>query len=245
MRLRDKIAIITGGANGIGYATAKRFLEEGAKVVVCDLAGPRLEMAAGELSLLGETLALPCDVADERAVNAMTAAAAERFGGLDILINNAGITLDAQLLKMSAEQFDRVLSVNLKGVFLCTRAAVPHMIARGGGRIVNAASVVGLYGNFGQSNYAAAKAGLIGMTKTWAKELGRKNICVNAVAPGFILTDMVQKMPEDVLEKICEKTPMKRLGTVDEVANAYLFLASDEASYVNGAVLSVDGAIAL
>ncbi len=245
MRLQDKAAIITGGANGIGYATAKRFLEEGARVALCDLAGPALTKAAEELSPLGEVLALPCDVTDEQAVNAMIGEAAERLGRLDILINNAGITSDAQLLKMSAEQFDRVLSVNLKGVFLCTKAAAPHMIAQGGGRIVNAASVVGLYGNFGQSNYAATKAGLIGMTKTWAKELGRKNICVNAVAPGFILTDMVRKMPEEVLEKMREKTPMKRLGTVEEVANVYLFLASDEASYVNGAVLSVDGAITL
>lgn len=245
MRLQNKVAIITGGANGIGYATAKRFLEEGAKVAICDLAGPGLAKAAEELAALGETLALPCDVTDEQAVIAMVEKAVEHFGGLDILINNAGITQDAQLMKMSAEQFDRVLSVNLKGVFLCTKAAAPHMIARGSGRVINAASVVGLYGNFGQSNYAATKAGLIGMTKTWAKELGRKNICVNAVAPGFILTDMVRKMPENVLEKMREKTPMKRLGTVEEVASVYLFLASDEASYVNGAVISVDGAITL
>ena len=245
MRLLDQVAVITGGANGIGYATAKRFLEEGAKVAICDLPGPALEGAAGELGLLGEVLALSVDVTDEQAVNTMIAAVVERFGRLDILINNAGITADAQLLKMSVEQFDRVLSVNLKGVFLCTKAAAPHMIAQGGGRIVNAASVVGLYGNFGQSNYAATKAGLIGMTKTWAKELGRKNICVNAVAPGFILTDMVRKMPEEVLERMREKTPMKRLGSVEEVANVYLFLASGEASYINGAVISVDGAITL
>ncbi len=245
MRLLDKVAVITGGANGIGYATAKRFLEEGAKVVICDLPGPGLITAAEKLGALGEVLALPTDVTDEQAVNAMVDAAMERFQRIDILINNAGITADAQLLKMSVGQFDRVLSVNLKGVFLCTKAIAPHMIAQGGGRIVNAASVVGLYGNFGQSNYAATKAGLIGMTKTWAKELGRKNICVNAVAPGFILTDMVRKMPEEVLEKMREKTPMKRLGTVEEVANVYLFFASDEASYVNGAVLSVDGAITL
>ena len=245
MRLLGKVAVITGGANGIGYATAKRFLEEGAKVVICDLPGPGMTAAVEDLGSLGEVLALPTDVTDEQAVNVMIGAAVERFHRLDILINNAGITADAQLLKMSAEQFDRVLSVNLKGVFLCTKAAAPHMVAQGGGRVVNAASVVGLYGNFGQSNYAATKAGLIGMTKTWAKELGRKNICVNAVAPGFILTDMVRKMPEEVLERMREKTPMKRLGTVEEVANVYLFLASDEASYVNGAVLSVDGAITL
>ena len=146
---------------------------------------------------------------------------------------------------MTADQFDKVINVNLKGVFLCPRAVAPHMIERGSGRIINAASVVGLYGNFGQSNYVATKAGLIGMTKTWAKELGRYNICVNAVAPGFILTDMVRKMPEDILAKMSSKTPMQRLGTVDEVASVYLFLASDESSYVNGATISVDGAITL
>jgi 3-oxoacyl-[acyl-carrier protein] reductase len=160
-------------------------------------------------------------------------------------VNNAGITSDAQLVKMTTEQFDKVINVNLKGVFLCTRAVAPYMISQGGGRIINAASVVGLHGNFGQTNYAATKAGLIGMTKTWAKELGRKNICVNCVAPGFILTDMVRKMPEDVLAMMCGKTPMKRLGTVEEVAGVYLFLASDDASYVNGATISVDGAISL
>jgi 3-oxoacyl-[acyl-carrier protein] reductase len=175
----------------------------------------------------------------------MVADIVAKYGKIDVLVNNAGITSDAQLVKMGVDQFDKVISVNLKGVFLCTRAVAPHMISAGYGKIINAASVVGLYGNFGQTNYAATKAGLIGMTKTWAKELGKKNICVNAVAPGFILTDMVKKMPEEVLAIMCAKTPMKRLGTTEEVANVYLFLASDESSYVNGATISVDGAITL
>lgn len=245
MRLQDKVAIITGGANGIGRTTALRFLTEGAKVVLCDLFQDALDEAVLALSPSGEVSACKVDVTDADAVAAMVKGVAEKYGKIDILVNNAGITSDAQLVKMSEEQFDKVINVNLKGVFLCTRAAAPYMISQGYGRIINAASVVGLYGNFGQTNYSATKAGLIGMTKTWAKELGKKNICVNAVAPGFILTDMVKKMPEEVLTMMCAKTPMKRLGTTEEVANVYLFLASDEASYVNGATISVDGAITL
>ncbi len=245
MRLADKVAIITGGAGGIGRAAAKRFLEEGARVVLCDFSRDALDATARELSAAGSVLAYELDVTDEKAVSDMVQDVVAKLGKIDILINNAGITADAQLAKMSSEQFDRVINVNLKGVFLCTRAVAPYMAAAGSGKIINTSSVVGLYGNFGQTNYAATKAGLIGMTKTWAKELGRKNICVNAVAPGFILTDMVRKMPEDVLQMMCAKTPMKRLGTPEEVASVYLFLASDDASYVNGAVISVDGAITL
>jgi 3-oxoacyl-[acyl-carrier protein] reductase len=245
MRLHDKVAIITGGANGIGRATAQRFLSEGARVAICDRQPDALEAAAAQLAAFGRISSFAVDVTQEDQVLAMVRDVAAEFGRIDILVNNAGITADAQLVKMTTEQFDKVINVNLKGVFLCTRAVAPYMIGQGSGRIINAASVVGLYGNFGQTNYAATKAGLIAMTKTWAKELGKKNICVNAVAPGFILTDMVRKMPEDVLAMICAKTPMKRLGTVEEVASVYLFLASDEASYVNGATISVDGAITL
>ena len=245
MRLQGKVAIITGGANGIGKATAQRFLCEGARVVICDLFQEVLDEAVLTLSAYGDISAYAADVTNEEMVNDMIKDIAEKYGKIDILVNNAGITSDAQLVKMSVDQFDKVINVNLKGVFLCTRAVAPHMIAAGSGKIINAASVVGLYGNFGQTNYAATKAGLIGMTKTWAKELGKKNICVNAVAPGFILTDMVKKMPEDVLSMMCAKTPMKRLGTTEEVANVYLFLASEESSYVNGTTISVDGAITL
>ena len=245
MRLTGKTALITGGAHGLGNATGRPFLTEGASVVVCDVNTDALNDTVNELKSLGTVSSWTVDVTNETMVQEMVDGIIERYGSLDILVNNAGITADARLIKMTADQFDKVINVNLKGVFLCTRAVAPHMIERGSGRIINAASVVGLYGNFGQSNYVATKAGLIGMTKTWAKELGRYNICVNAVAPGFILTDMVRNMPEDILAKMSSKTPMQRLGTVDEVASVYLFLASDESSYVNGATISVDGAITL
>jgi 3-oxoacyl-[acyl-carrier protein] reductase len=165
----------------------------------------------------------------------------EQFGKIDILINNAGITKDASFLKMTSEQWQQVIDVNLTGVFNCTKAIAPSMVERKYGRIVNASSVVGIYGNFGQTNYVATKAGVIGMTQVWARELGRKGITVNAVAPGFIATDMIQTIPEKILEAIKEKTPLQRFGTPEDVANAYCFLASDEASFINGAVISVDG----
>jgi 3-oxoacyl-[acyl-carrier protein] reductase len=175
----------------------------------------------------------------------MVAAVLQRFGGIDILINNAGITRDATLLKMTPEQWNQVIAVNLSGVFHCTKAVALHMVERGKGKIINTSSIVGISGNFGQTNYAATKAGLIGMTKTWARELGPKGITVNAVAPGFIATEMVKKMPEKVLQGMRERTPMRRLGEPRDVANAYLFLASDEADFINGAVLSVDGGLTL
>jgi 3-oxoacyl-[acyl-carrier protein] reductase len=174
------------------------------------------------------------------------------WGRLDVLVNNAGILRDGLLVKvkdgivasrMSDEQFDGVVDVNLKGPFLCTRAAVPHMIRGGGGVILNASSVVGIYGNFGQTNYVATKAGVIGMTRVWARELGRHRIRVNAVAPGFIATDMVRQMPEKVLDAMVSRTPLGRLGTPDDVASAYVWLASDAAAFVSGAVLSVDGGV--
>jgi len=171
----------------------------------------------------------------------MAAAIRRDFGRVDILVNNAGITLDATLLKMTEEQWDRVIAVNLKGVFNCTRAFAPLMVEQGYGRVINVSSVVALYGNFGQTNYVAAKAGVIGMTRVWARELGRKGVTVNAVAPGFIETEMTRNLPEKVLEQIIQRTPLGRMGKPAEVAAAVLFLASDEASYVNGAVLSVDG----
>jgi 3-oxoacyl-[acyl-carrier protein] reductase len=175
----------------------------------------------------------------------MVGAVLQKFGGIDILINNAGITRDATLLKMTAEQWNQVIGVNLTGVFNCTKAVAPQMVERGKGRIINASSLVGITGNFGQTNYAASKAGLIGMTQTWARELGPKGITVNAVAPGFIATDMVKKMPEKVLQAMREKTPMRRLGEPRDIANAYLFLASDEADFINGAVIRVDGGLTL
>jgi 3-oxoacyl-[acyl-carrier protein] reductase len=244
MRLTDKVALITGGGNGIGRATALTFAREGARVAVADIALDAAKAVAVEIEVVGgEAVAIPVNTADHASVEAMVTAVLKAFGQIDILINNAGILRDAQLVKLAEDNFDAVIGVNLKGVFNCTQAVAAHMIERGSGRIVSAASVVALYGNFGQTNYVAAKAGVIGMTKVWARELGRKGITVNAVAPGFISTDMIKDIPENVMQSLTDKVPLKRLGSAQEVANAYLWLASDEASYVNGAVISVDGGV--
>jgi 3-oxoacyl-[acyl-carrier protein] reductase len=241
-RLKDKVAIITGGAKGIGKATAIRFAQEAANIAIWDL---EEEKSRDLIKTLLETgvraIFYKVDTADSIKVNEAVNSVMKDFGKISILINNAGILRDATLLKMTEEQFDLVLDVNLKGVFNCTKAVAPYMIAGGYGRIVQAASVVALYGNFGQTNYVASKSGLIGMTKVWARELGPKGITVNAVAPGFIATEMIESIPEKILNGMKEKVPVHRLGTAEEVANVYLFLASEEASYVNGAVISVDG----
>ncbi len=252
MRLKDRVALITGGAAGIGQATALRFAEEGARVVIGDVSE---EAGRQTAAMLGPDAAFyKVDVTDRRAVQEWVDDVVARYGRIDILVNNAGILRDAQLVKykdgqivgqMSEEDFDRVIAVNLKGVFNCTQAVVPYMIRQGGGVILNASSVVGLDGNFGQTNYVATKAGVIGMTKVWARELGRYGIRVNAVAPGFILTDMVRQMPEKILEGMRGRIPLGRLGDPRDVANAYLFLASDEAAYITGAVLRVDGGIVI
>jgi len=241
-RLKDKVAIITGGANGIGKATAIKFAREGAHIAIWDVQENKGEALIKALSQIGaKAIFYKLNTADAVAVQEAVTAVIKDFGKIDILINNAGILRDATLLKMTEEQFDTVLAVNLKGVFNCTKAVAPFMIERGYGRIVQASSVVALYGNFGQTNYVASKAGLIGMTKVWARELGRKGITVNAVAPGFIVTEMIESIPENIMNSMKEKVPANRLGSVEEVANVYLFLASDEASFVNGAVISVDG----
>ncbi|MCK9245642.1 MAG: beta-ketoacyl-ACP reductase [Anaerolineaceae bacterium] len=252
MLLKDKVCIITGGAAGIGKATAEKFAAEGAKVVICDVneeAGKALADSLGNNASFWKV-----NVVDRQEVQAWVDQVIERYGRIDVLINNAGITRDGQFVKfkegevvgqMGEDAFDAVIAVNLKGVFNCTQAVVPYMIKQGGGAIVSASSVVGLYGNFGQTNYAATKFAVIGMTKTWARELGKYQIRVNAVAPGFILTEMVQKMPEKVLDGMAAGTPLKRLGTPEEVAKVYAWLASDEASYIHGAVISVDGGIVL
>lgn len=252
MRLKDKVCLITGGAAGIGKATALRFAQEGAKIVICDVSQ---EAGDALLPLLGENASFSVvNVVDREAVQKWVDETLEKFGQIDVLINNAGVTRDSLLVKykegqvvsqMSQEAWDMVIDVNLKGVFNCTQAVVPAMIEHGGGSIINASSVVGLYGNFGQSNYVATKAGVIGMTKVWARELGRYNIRVNAVAPGFILTEMVKKMPEKVLATMQEHTPIGRLGEPEDIANAFLWLASDESSFVHGATISVDGGIVL
>jgi 3-oxoacyl-[acyl-carrier protein] reductase len=245
MRLKDKVALITGGQSGLGREAALVFAREGAKVAVCDLPPDGRDLLAAIAAQGAEGFYSRADVSVFSQMDAMVADVLQKFGVIDILINNAGITRDATLLKMTEEQWNQVIGVNLTGVFHCTKAVAPHMVARGRGKIINTSSIVGISGNFGQTNYAAAKAGLIGMTKTWARELGPRGVTVNAVAPGFIATEMVKKMPEKVLQVMRERTPVRRLGEPRDVANAYLFLASDEADFINGAVLSVDGGLTL
>lgn len=249
MRLQHRVTLITGGAAGIGKATAVRFAEEGARVVICDVdleGGQALAEANQAVHFV------QVDVTDRQAVQAWVDGVQAEYGRIDVLINNAGVLRDGRLVKlkegelvgqMSEEDFDLVISVNLKGVFNCAQAVAPHMIRQGGGVILNASSVVGLDGNFGQTNYVATKAGVVGLTKVWARELGRHGIRVNVVAPGFILTEMVRQMPEKILEGMKSRTPLRRLGEPRDIANTYLFLASDEASFISGAVLRVDGGI--
>ena len=246
MRLTDKVAIITGSAQGIGLATALRFAAEGARVVVSDIGQQRVDQAvAAIVAQGGQAIGAVVDVTDRLAIDAMVAKVKTTWGRIDILINNAGITKDARLAKMSSAQFDAVIAVNLKGVFECTQAVAETMTAQGSGSIVNASSVVGLYGNFGQTNYAATKAGVIGFTKTWARELGPKGVRVNAVCPGFVMTPILDTVPEAVKQKMIEKVPLGRLGRPEEIAAVYAFLASDDSSYMNGAVLEVSGGIQL
>lgn len=242
MRLKDKVALITGAAKGIGFATAKRFAQEGARVMIADV-NPATVKAAVEQIPGSEAYVM--NVTDRASIQATVDQIMQQHGRIDILINNAGITQDARLVKMTEAQFDAVIDVNLKGVFNCTQLVVPHMLDAGKGAIVNASSVVGIYGNFGQTNYSATKFGVIGFTKTWARELGAKGIRVNAVCPGFIATEMVKAMPENILKDIERRSWLGRLGTPEEMANVYLFLASDEASYVNGVALEASGGISL
>lgn len=246
-RLKDKICIVTGGAQGIGLATALKFAREGGTPVVWDLGQAAIDEAVRQCREAGAAGAtgMVVNVTQRTMVDAAVAQCKERFGRIDVLVNNAGITKDARLQKMSLEQFDAVLDVNLRGVFHCAQAVADTMVAQGRGVILNASSVVGLYGNFGQTNYAATKFGVIGFTKTWARELGPKGVRVNAVAPGFIATHILDTIPEKVLEEMKHRVPLHRLGTAEEIANAYAFLASDEASYVNGAVLEVSGGMSV
>ncbi len=244
MRLKDKVCIVTGSAGGIGWATALRFAREGARVVVADLDAQLVTQRAGEIEAAGgQVMGLRLDVTDRATMDALCVAVLARWGRIDVLVNNAGITRDARLAKMTDAQFDDVIAVNLKGVFECTQAVLPAMLAQGSGVVINASSVVGLYGNFGQTNYAATKAGVIAFTKTWARELGPKGIRTAAVCPGFIATPILATIPPPVMAKMIEKVPLGRLGEPDEIAAVYAFLASDEASYVNGAVIEVSGGI--
>ena len=242
-RLQGKVAIITGAAHGIGYATTRKFLDEGAKVVACDIDKESIDSAVADLSSRGQIDAAVVDVTKRDQIDAMITAALRRHGRIDVLVNNAGITIDARLQKMSDDQFDRVIDVNLKGTYNCAQAVLDTMLKQASGVILNASSVVGIYGNFGQTNYAASKFGVIGFAKTWARELGPKGIRCNAVAPGFIATHILDTIPEKVLEQLKERVPLRRLGTPEDIANVYAFLASDEASYINGAVIEVSGGL--
>jgi 3-oxoacyl-[acyl-carrier protein] reductase len=247
MRLKDKVVIITGAGRGIGRATALRFAQEGAYVVVSDIDLDVAQSVADEINTAFgvnqgvKALPVLVNVADRASVDGMVKKTLEQFGRIDVLINNAGIVRDSRLVKMSEEQFDMVIDVNLKAVFNCTQAVTPIMIEQGNGVILNAASVVAAYGNFGQTNYVASKAGVIGMSKVWARELGRKGIRVNAVAPGFIRTRLTEGIPDKVMTKLRERIPLGEMGRVQDIANAYVWLASDEASYITGAVIPVDG----
>ncbi|HTN47845.1 MAG TPA: 3-oxoacyl-ACP reductase FabG [Burkholderiaceae bacterium] len=242
-RLQGRVCIVTGAAQGIGYATAQRMLEDGATVAVCDVRRDTVDAAVAMLAKIGPVEGHVVDVTQRDQIDTMVAAVRQRHGTIDVLVNNAGITLDARLQKMDDAQFDRVIEVNLKGTFNCARAVVDTMVAQGRGVILNASSVVGIYGNFGQTNYSASKFGVIGFVKTWARELGPKGVRCNAVAPGFIETPILQTIPEKVLHQMKERVPLKRLGTAEDIANVYAFLASDDASYINGAVIEVSGGL--
>lgn len=241
MKLKGRVAIITGGAGGLGKESSLLFASEGARVVVADYNKNLADDIAKEIN----GLAFGIDVSNRDQVDQMVSEVIRHFGRIDILINNAGITMDSTLVKMTQEQWDTVISINQTGVYHCTQAVVPHMITAGYGKIINTSSIVGRMGNFGQTNYAATKAAVIAMTQTWAKELGRKGINVNAVAPGFIMTPMTQKMPENVLQGMKEKVSLQRLGTPRDIANTYLFLASNDSNYINGAVIPVDGGLSI
>ena len=241
-RLENRVAIITGGTAGIGAATAIRFAQEGAKVILWARNAERGNAFIEKMKGMG--LEAEFDAIDSSNYEAVCEAAKrvnDKYGKIDILINNAGITNDSTLKKMTIEQWQQVIDINLSGSFYCIKAITPYMLEKGYGRIVNASSVVALYGNFGQTNYVATKAGLIGMTKTLARELGKKGITVNAVAPGFIETDMVAKMPENVLDGMRATVPVGRLGQPEEIASAVNFLLSEGASYITRQVLEIDG----
>jgi 3-oxoacyl-[acyl-carrier protein] reductase len=245
-RLQDKVCIVTGAAQGIGLATAIKFASEGGRIAVWDLSAGSVDQAVRQCQKAGAIAdGYVVDVTNREMVDAAVKAVKDQFGRIDVLVNNAGITQDARLQKMTLEQFDHVIDVNLRGVFHCAQAVADTMVAQGRGVILNASSVVGIYGNFGQTNYAASKFGVIGFTKTWSRELGPKGVRVNAVAPGFIATHILETIPEKVMEDMKHHIPMHRLGTPEEVANVYCFLASDEASYVNGAVIEVSGGMSV
>lgn len=242
MRLQDKVCIITGSGRGIGRATALKFAAEGARTVVCDLDDASVQAVVAEIEARdGEACGFVVDVTERDSIDAMVAAVKARYGRIDTLVNNAGIVADARMVNMNDDQFDRVIDVNLKGTYNCAKSVIDIMLAQQSGVILNASSIVGLHGNFGQTNYAASKFGVIGMAKTWAREFGRNGIRANAVCPGFVETDIVKGIPDKAMQAIVSRVAMGRLGKPEEVANTYAFLASDEASFINGVVIEVSG----
>ena len=244
--LEGRVAIVTGGSSGLGKATILKFASLGAIVINWDINTERGEQLKAELTDKGVKADFyQVNTSDFESVEKTAHDLIAKYGQIDILVNNAGITRDATLLKMTPEQWQQVINVNLTGVFNCTRAVAPFMVEKGYGKIISISSVVGLYGNFGQTNYAAAKAGVIAMTQTWAKELGRKGINVNAIAPGFMHTEILDAMPDEVLDKMKSKVPLQRLGKPEDIANINAFLASSEGDYIHGATISVDGGITL
>jgi 3-oxoacyl-[acyl-carrier protein] reductase len=246
MRLKDKVSIITGGGQGIGQATAIKFGREGARVVVCDINQKAVDETVAQITEAGgQAIGFHVDVTSKASIATMVEGVRAKWGRVDVLVNNAGIVQDAQFKKMTDEQWERVIDVNLKGVFNCTKAVVDVMLEQNSGCILNASSIVGIYGNFGQTNYAATKFGVIGMVKTWARELGRKGIRANAVCPGFVATPILKAMPDKVIKMMEDRVPLGRLAEPEEIAATYAFLASDEASYINGAVIEVSGGVTI
>jgi 3-oxoacyl-[acyl-carrier protein] reductase len=246
MKLLGKVAVITGAAQGIGAAAAEKFAEEGAKLVLVDLNEQKLLDRTETIRRAdGEAMYIVCNVADRNEVSQLFEETLGHYGRVDIVVNNAGIVQDAQLINMTESQWDQVVDVNLKGVFNVGQYAAKIMKDQGEGVILNASSVVGLYGNFGQSNYAAAKWGVNGMTKTWAKELGKYGIRVNAIAPGFIETDMTSDLPDKVKDIMKAKSALNEMGKPEDIANGYAFLASKEARFITGAILSIDGGLVI
>ncbi len=244
MRLKDKVAIVTGGARGIGEAVSRLFAKEGASVIIWDLLPVGEDVAAAINASGGKASFTSISVTNKYDVEAEVDRIISKYGTIDILINNAGITRDRTLHKMSEEEWDAVIEVNLKAVFICTQAVVPFMKKSGYGRIVSAASNVGLRGNFGQTNYAATKAGVIAMAKTWTLELGKYGITANCVAPGFTLTEMTEKIPAEHFEALKKQIPLKQVAQPIDIAYGYLYLASDEAKFVSGICLTIDGGMA-
>jgi len=246
MRLKGKVALITGSARGIGYTIAALFAREGANIVLSDVNEPALKEAESNIRSLGvETLSAKVDVTNEGQVEELVKKVVDKFGKIDILVNNAGITKDGLLIRMPEADWDSVISVNLKGAFLCARAAAKVMIKQRSGKIINMASIIGIMGNPGQANYSASKGGLIALTKTAAKELASRNINVNAIAPGFIRTDMTDKLPESLKKTMLDRIPLNRFGETEDVARLALFLASEESNYITGCTIKVDGGMAI